>query len=352
MARDYSKVGWTFWTGKTGRAIRALNRPDVQVIALYLLTCKSATMTGLYYLPVTLMAHETGSPFEGASEALSILVQLGFCALDSERDLVWVCEMARFQIGEELSKGDKRIPAIIGQLQEHAASPLALLFVRKYQAAYHLPSLVVASGLKDGRSPEGPYQGPREAPSKGHTETLRQTDEAPSKPESREQRTDLERETPRACAPPLVMRRRLHAAYEWERGCVPQDLHADLVAKLGGDAAEANRRLLALYVEVASTWPTDAPVGNDWAFWRARFDEAFVPKPARAVVPAPSPAAALPTGHAFTWVCDHEPRCGHRRACAVVTARDVQAGRLALGDVQPALRPSVEAALEPAEVRA
>lgn len=85
-------------------------------------------------------------------------------------------------------------------------------------------------------------------------------------------------DTPRARVTPLVARRKLYAAFEWSRGCVPQDLHADLVAKLGGDPEEATGRLFTMYREVADTWPDDASiVGSDYAFWRARFDERFAP---------------------------------------------------------------------------
>jgi hypothetical protein len=87
-----------------------------------------------------------------------------------------------------------------------------------------------------------------------------------------------ERDTPRARVTPLVARRKLYAAFEWARGCVPQDLHADLVAKLGGDPEAATQRLLTFYTEVARSWPDDAPIaGSDWDFWRSRFAETFGP---------------------------------------------------------------------------
>ena len=139
---------------------------------------------------------------------------------------------------------------------------------------------------------------------------------------------------------PLVSRRRLNAAWEWERGCVPQDLHQDLVAKLGGSRQDAEARLFAMYRQVADAWPADAPVGNDWNFWRARFEEQLVPKPTARPRAAP-PAAPLPTGDAFAWTCAHDPRCAHRTACALVTARSVRSGALPLADVQPSLREQV-----------
>jgi hypothetical protein len=277
-SREYGKVAPQFWTGETGRALRKLGA-DVQLAALYLVTCGSANMIGLYYLPVALMAHEMGSPFEGASKALLALREAGFCEVDEARDLVWVREMARFQVGADLKAGDKRVAFIEAQLAAHAPSPLAAAFRRKYHGSFNLRRPVVAdANLSEAPShapTEGAAVGPLEAPSKGHREPLGMP---LGMPESSEQRAVGERDTPRARVTPLVARRKLYAAFEWARGCVPQDLHADLVAKLGGDSETATQRLLTFYTEVARTWPEDAPIaGSDWDFWRARFAETFGP---------------------------------------------------------------------------
>lgn len=96
--RDYAKVAPQFWTGTTGRALRAEGR-DCQLLALYLITSPHATMIGLYYMPLPLLCHETGLSREGASKALRSLGALGFAHYDPERELVWVPEMARFQLG-------------------------------------------------------------------------------------------------------------------------------------------------------------------------------------------------------------------------------------------------------------
>jgi len=49
--RDFAKVCGQFWIGETGRKLRAAGR-DAQTVALYLITCPSANMLGLYYLPL------------------------------------------------------------------------------------------------------------------------------------------------------------------------------------------------------------------------------------------------------------------------------------------------------------
>ena len=56
--RDYGTVAPTFWTRGTGKALRG--NADAQLMALYLCTCPNATVTGLFYLPLVTIMHETG----------------------------------------------------------------------------------------------------------------------------------------------------------------------------------------------------------------------------------------------------------------------------------------------------
>ena len=58
--RDYAIVSPRFWIGTTGRELRRLG-PEVQVVALYLLTAPHSNMIGLYYLPIPTLCHETGA---------------------------------------------------------------------------------------------------------------------------------------------------------------------------------------------------------------------------------------------------------------------------------------------------
>lgn len=71
---------------------------------------------------------------------------------------------------------------------------------------------------------------------------------------------------------PLASRGRIDIAWPG-RPPVPGRLHADFVEKLGGDQAEASRRLEAWYPVAAAAW-ADKPIGDDdFTFWRARFRE-------------------------------------------------------------------------------
>lgn len=134
--RDYSKVTGAFWTGKTGRALRGDSQ--AQVVAMYLLTTKHANMIGVFHCPLVYIAHETGSPIEGASKALRRLSELGFCTFDEETEMVWVHEMAKFQIGDALDPRDKQVKSIQKQYEAIPESRMRQGFYERYKGAFHL----------------------------------------------------------------------------------------------------------------------------------------------------------------------------------------------------------------------
>lgn len=167
--RDYAKVAPTFWTGKTGRAMRG-NLPE-QILALYLMSSPHASMTGIYHCPVVYMAHETGMPLGETEDALRGLIERGFCTYDAEDELVWVCEMARFQIGEELREGDRRIIGIERELDQVPNGNAKRAFLERYKAPYRLGNDIP------------------EAPSKGDVKPLRSQEQA----QEQEQAHDIAR---------------------------------------------------------------------------------------------------------------------------------------------------------------
>lgn len=109
--RPYSKILSQFWIGETGRMLRTAGA-DAQVVALYLLSSPHANMLGLYYLPITYIAHETGLSLEAARAALNQVEAIGFCGYDSAAEVVWVMEMAKFQIGAQLNPKDHQLKSV------------------------------------------------------------------------------------------------------------------------------------------------------------------------------------------------------------------------------------------------
>ena len=132
--RDYSIVSPHFWTGSTGKELRKC--PEAMIVSMYLLTCPHANMLGLYYLPILYIAHETGLGMEGACKGLQWAKNSGFCDYDEDTEVVWIYEMARFQIGEQLKDADKRC---IGVQKEYNSLPnnsFLSAFYDKYRKAF------------------------------------------------------------------------------------------------------------------------------------------------------------------------------------------------------------------------
>jgi hypothetical protein len=176
-AREYAKLGPTFWTGKTGKEIKRRGSEGV-VVALYLLSSPHSNMLGLYYQPKLYMAHETGLGIEGASKGLQICIEAGFCAFDEASEMVWVFEMAAYQVAERLASTDKRCKGIQKDYDSLTECPFLGPFFERYVEAFHL------TGRRDPDPEnfelgEGPYQ----APSKPHrSQEQEQEQEQESKP--------------------------------------------------------------------------------------------------------------------------------------------------------------------------
>lgn len=136
MMRDYAKIAPQFWIGDTGKRLRG--DAAAQVVAAYLLSCPHANMIGLFYLPLTFLSHETGIPLQGASEALRRVEGAGFCAYDEDAEVVWVFEMAKFQIGESLKPADNRCQGVEREYESVPNNKHLGAFFDRYAIAFHL----------------------------------------------------------------------------------------------------------------------------------------------------------------------------------------------------------------------
>lgn len=128
--RDYSKISGSFWTGRTGKHIR--RDMEAQIVAMYLLTSPHANMIGVFNLPIGYIQIDTGLSFEGATKGLARLSEEGFCTYDDDSEMVFVHEMAKYQIGESLKPTDNRVKDIQKQVDNLPESPIKSAFVDKY----------------------------------------------------------------------------------------------------------------------------------------------------------------------------------------------------------------------------
>lgn len=132
--RDYAKVSPHFWVGKTGKQLK--KNPEALMVSLYLITNPHANMLGLYYMPAMYIAHETGLTLEGALKGLQSACEAGFCAYDQDSEIVWVYEMARFQVAEELKPADNRCKGVQKDYDSLPDNPFLSAFYDKYAHAF------------------------------------------------------------------------------------------------------------------------------------------------------------------------------------------------------------------------
>lgn len=161
--RDYGSVHPSYWTGPTGRQIRALGQ-DAQLVGLYLLTAPAANMIGLYYLPLVILAHETNCTVDEARGILASLSEIDFAHYDEGQETVWVTRMAFFQVGDHVEPRDNRWPALIRELLTYTKSRFYSRFMDLYSEPFHLMEALEGSPSKDLQT--GRKKG-NKAPSKG-----------------------------------------------------------------------------------------------------------------------------------------------------------------------------------------
>lgn len=109
------------------------------------MTSPHANMIGLYYISMPTLAHEVGDAIiggpAGALRAMQELERLGFCCYDTQREIVWVYEMARFQVGERLKAGDTKVKGVMNKLRAYRDCRFAQAFHAFYKERFNLPDV-------------------------------------------------------------------------------------------------------------------------------------------------------------------------------------------------------------------
>ena len=144
--REFAKISSEFWTSALGKKIKVCEL-EAKELAIYLMTCRHANMLGIYYLPLPLVAHETGIPLEGVTRGLEALVKVGFCSYDENTEYVWVHEMAATQLGA-LKKNDNRVKHVNHVFRKLPEISFLAVFYEQYRDGLHLeaPPFFVPEG--------------------------------------------------------------------------------------------------------------------------------------------------------------------------------------------------------------
>ncbi|MEP6651800.1 MAG: hypothetical protein ABJA82_00485 [Myxococcales bacterium] len=134
-------------------------------------------MTGIYYLPLPIISHETGMTMGEVIDALTFLAGIDFAHYDGVDELVWVPAMAAWQIDEELKPGDKRVLGIRRELGAFRGHRFVREFFERYGQLFNLGN-------------QGPSAA-QEAPSKA----LRSQEQEQEQDQEQEQEHEQEQET-------------------------------------------------------------------------------------------------------------------------------------------------------------
>lgn len=135
--QEYRKIFFNFWIGDMGKKIRSLSK-DARIVAMYLITNKHSSMSGVYYLPIAYIGHDTGLTFEEVSKGLFDLCHIGFCSYDEALEYVWVHNMAFYQVGKGFDAKDNRVKSIQEAYVQMPNLPFLKAYFDKYQQDFYL----------------------------------------------------------------------------------------------------------------------------------------------------------------------------------------------------------------------
>lgn len=157
MPLNYGKVLCRYWTTGTGKRLRG--DKAAQILSLYLFSAPGSNMLGIYYCPLSVMAHDTGLSRREAAGALDRLAGEEVAFYDPADELVYVPGSLKVRTGDRLKDGDNRIAGIQGELDLLGHHQFALQLVDRYNETHHLR-------IEMEPHPKGlpsPFEGPSKA---------------------------------------------------------------------------------------------------------------------------------------------------------------------------------------------
>lgn len=134
--RDYSKLSPFFWVRGSGRRLRG--DAIAQIVAAYLSTCPAANMVGIFYVSIATIADDTGHSAEDVRSAIVRIEAARYAFYDFDAGIAWIPNHARFEIGAEMTPGDKRRKKVLAELSQVEGHRFEGEFRALYAAAYGL----------------------------------------------------------------------------------------------------------------------------------------------------------------------------------------------------------------------
>ncbi|MDI6761149.1 MAG: hypothetical protein QMD05_10030, partial [Candidatus Brocadiaceae bacterium] len=91
----YRTIDETFWSDPK---IKKHLSVEEKLLFLYLITNPHSHYSGIYYLPIATITDETSIPEKKLHPCLTHLARVGLGWYDYENDIVWVVNMAEYQM--------------------------------------------------------------------------------------------------------------------------------------------------------------------------------------------------------------------------------------------------------------
>ena len=137
--RTFAVIDPRFWTllSRTGTEIRRAGL-DVTALALYLVTSPHSNALGVYYLPLAAASAELGVSLAEVRRLLEAVCATGFAQYFETDSMIWIPEMARYQIGESMKPRDHRRQWALRELRKVEGTPAHGKFLERYGEAYGL----------------------------------------------------------------------------------------------------------------------------------------------------------------------------------------------------------------------
>jgi hypothetical protein len=115
--------------------------PTEKLLLLHLITGPHANVSGLFYLPLSYIAHETGVRLLQVKKGVCALEAADYLRWDEPTETIWVVGMLRYQGG-----GVKILKAIADQVESLTPSPVVDAF-RSYYADLKIPYRCPINGV-------------------------------------------------------------------------------------------------------------------------------------------------------------------------------------------------------------
>lgn len=152
MTKPFTKLYSDFWINPDNAELMQLGI-DAKLMAIYLQGNPHHNMLGVYYLPILYAASDLKQSIKKIQSALKKLCELSYCKYDEKAQYIWVCNVAREQLGEDVDAKDNRIKTIQAIWD---SLPIKIEFLpevyNKYHNAFNLKSRFFNSSCNKAKS--------------------------------------------------------------------------------------------------------------------------------------------------------------------------------------------------------